>query len=305
MSFLKMRQAWILTLVYFIIIVVVIIFMLKFTNRGYSRRVLADINQCPFGKEMYFPISTQGERYDAEGLICFSLYGDYTKYAPTLYKQLDDIRVKMPTWQAHVWVPSDVPTTVVSNITSRGAALTIMNGGESQAQASSPSAPKIGVKGHEGALWRFLGSMQTKPFITLDADDAFDYDPKLPSKIQDWLDSGEPFFIFKPWEILIPMAAGRWGGRGILDENGVLQPPIPDMLDRINMYCEHWFGFDEAFLKKEIWSFVRKTGVYKSAHWPVNEILIFLIVGATIAAIITLATARDIDKELTTCRLNK
>jgi hypothetical protein len=295
-----MKQTWILLIVYVVIIVVVAIFLLKFTNRGYSRRVLADITRCPFGKEMYFPISTQGERSDAEGWICFSLYGKYSKYAPTLYVQLDDIRAQMPTWQAHVWTPSDVPPDVVSNILSRGAALTIMNGGESQAQASSPSAPKVGIKGHEGALWRFLGSVQTKPFITLDADDKFD--PNLPGKIRKWLNSGESFFIFKPWEILLPMAAGRWGARGIPDENGTLQPPIPDMLDRMNAYCEHWFGFDEAFLKKEIWSIVRKAGVYKSAHWPVNEILLFVMVGAFIAAIITLATARDIDKELIACR---
>jgi hypothetical protein len=298
-----MKQTWILLIVYVLIIVVVAIFLLKFTNRGYSRRVLADITRCPFGKEMYFRLSTQGERSDSEGWICFSLYGKYEKYAPTLYKQLDDIRKQMPTWQAHVWTPSDVPSDIVSNIISRGAALTIMNGGNSQAEATALNAPKIGVKGHEGALWRFLGAEQTKPFITLDADDSFD--TGLPRKIKKWLESGEPFFIFKPWEILIPMAAGRWGARGIPDEDGVLRPPIPDMLERMNAYCEHWFGFDEAFLKKEIWKMVDKAGVYKSAHWPVNEILLFVIVGAFIAAIITLATARDIDKELVTCRLDK
>lgn len=276
--------------------------MLKFTNRGYSRRVLADINRCPFGKEMYFPVRTIGERSDAEGLVCFSLYGKYEKYAPTLYGQLDDIAVLMPTWQAHVWTPIDVPQNVINNITSRGAAITIMNGGTSQSQASQPSAPQVGIKGHEGALWRFMGAMQTKPFITLDADDSFDRN--LLPKIRAWLNSGETFFIFKPIEILLPMAAGRWGGRGISDPDhpNQLKPPIPDMLDRMNLYCEHWFGFDEAFLKKEIWPLVKKIGVYKSAHWPINEILLFIIIGAFIAAIITLATARDIDKELVTCR---
>lgn len=295
-----MKQTGILITIYLILIICVVIFMLKFTNRGYSRRVLADIVTCPFGKEMYFPTSTTGDNPNAEGWICFSLYGNYTKYAPTLYTQLDDIRVKMPTWQARVWTPSDVPTDVINNITSRGAAITIMNGGTSQVQASDPAAPLVGVKGHEGALWRFLGATQTKPFVTLDADDKFD--PNLPSKIKKWLDSEQPFFVFKPWEILLPMAAGRWGGRGIVDENNVLQPPIPDMLERMNQYCEHWFGFDEAFLKREIWPIVSRLGVYKSAHWPVNEILIFVMVAALIASIITLATARSLDNEVASCR---
>lgn len=297
-----MKLTRILLLIYVIIIVVVAIFLLKFTNRGYSRRVLADVNRCPFGKEMYFPVTTIGENSKAEGLICFSLYGKYEKYAPTLYKQLDDIPKLMPTWQAHVWTPSDVPQDVIHNITSRGAALTIMNGGTSPSQASNPSAPQVGIKGHEAALWRFLGAMQTKPFVTLDADDEFD--PRLPSKIKSWLNSGKTFFIFKPLEILLPMAAGRWGGRGI-EVDGMLEAPIPDMLDRMNLYCEHWFGFDEAFLKKEIWPMVKKIGVYRSAYWPVNEILIFIIVAAIIAAIITLATARDIDSELVVCRTRR
>ncbi len=297
-----MKQALLLTIIYIIIIIVIIVFLWKFTNRGFSRRVLSDVAPCPFGKEKFFPIETLGEDPSSEGLICFSLYGNFDKYAPTLYKQLDDIPKHLPTWQARVYVPIDTPTEIINEILNRGGMVIKMNGGNTQEEAEAVGALQIGIKGHEAATWRFLGATQVKPFITLDADD--DFDPKLPSKIDKWLNSGKAFFIFKPWEILLPMAAGRWGSRGVKlnSESANITSPIPDMLERINDYCEHWFGFDEAFLKKEMWPRVRKIGVYKSAYWPINEILIFSIIAIIIASTITLKMSKDHDMELVECR---
>jgi len=307
-----MKQSAILVIVYVIIIIVVIIFMWKFTTRGYSRRVLSDVNVCPFGKEKYFPVQQIGDPSDAIGLVCYSLYGNYAKYAPTLYKQLDEIPKELPGWKAVVYTPIDVPDDVIEAITSRNGVIVKMNGGESFELASAPDAPKIGIKGHEGALWRFLGTTQTKPFICLDADDKL-Y-KNIGKKVKKWLASGKTFFIFKPLEILLPMAAGRWGGRGIptnvrrINAAGDvifnLEPPIPNMLDMMNEYCEHWFGFDECFLKRRVFKqYVKKIGVYRSAFWPINEILIFIIIAMIIASVITLAAARSLDKEIKECRL--
>ena len=304
-----MKQSTILIIVYVIVVLCVLLFLWKFTNRGYSRRVLSDIGKCPFGKEKYFVYSEVNERFDAEGFICFSLYGNYTKYAPTLYGQLDDIQVAMPTWQSRIYVPIDCPDSVVNEMTTRGAMVIKMNGGEDEASATAPGAPQVGIKGHEGALWRFLGATQSKPFITLDADDSFD--KGMPQKIENWLNSGRIYFIFKPIEILLPMAAGRWGARGVQlkTDNGdgtyslsdEVYAPIPDMLERMNEYCEHWFGFDEAFLKKEIWPIVRKS-VYRAAYLPLNEIIIFSLIAAVIAGIISVKTSKTHDAELRLCR---
>ena len=300
-----MKQLWILCVIYLIIVIFVIIFLRRFCDRGFSRRVLSDVSPCPFGKSMYFPVEKIGDDSNAKGLVCYSLYGNYAKYAPTLYKQLDDIPNELPDWIATVYVPIDVPQNVVNEITSRGGVVIKMNGGASFEEASAPNAPRIGIKGHEGALWRFLGATQTKPMIVLDADDKL-Y-PCIGSKVKKWLKSKKTFFIFKPWEILLPMAAGRWGARGIkhfdsATGQAILKAPLPDMLEVINEYCEHWFGLDECVLKLRIWPRIKKLGVYKTPYWPLNEILIFLIIAMLIASVITLATARGLDKELQICR---
>ena len=294
-----MKQVTILLIVYIVILVVVVICYHKFSTRGYARRVLSDITPCPFGKVKYFPVETIGDDTHAKGLVCYSLYGNYKKYAPTLYKQLEDIQIELPDWTARVYTPIDVDSHVVDNITSRGGVVIKMNGGQSQQEAEAPGAPQIGIKGHEGAVWRFLGAMQTKPFICLDADDVLYND--IAGKIKKWLKSRKTFFIFKPWEILLPMAAGRWGGRGIKTKAG-LRPPIPEMLDIINEYCEFWFGFDEALLKNRIARIVNRHGVYKTIYWPINELIVFAIIALIIAGVITLATARRLDSEIQVCR---
>lgn len=296
-----MRQTTILLIIYVIIVVVVIIFMKKFLDRGYSRRVIADVSPCPFGKEKYFPVKQSGDDSNAVGLVCYSLYGNYAKYAPTLFKQLEEIPKELPGWVARVYVPIDIPGAVWAELVNRGAVVIKMNGGEDQQSASQPNAPQVGIKGHEGALWRFLGATQTKPFICLDADDRL-YN-SIGKKVKAWLKSGKTFFIFKPWEILLPMAAGRWGGRGVETEDGLVAP-IPEMLDIINEYCEHWFGLDECVLKKRIFrQYVRRMGVYRTFYWPITDLLIFGIIVMTIGAAITLAAARGLDNEIKVCRL--
>ena len=288
-------KLWIVFLViYLLIIAVVIIFLWKFTTRGYSRRILSDITRCPFGKEKYFIVKVLNEDPAAEGIISYSLYGNYTKYAPSLYRQLDVIPNYLPEWQPRVYVPIDVPKEITIELLKRGACVIKLNGGDSEESAKHGAREteglqsrgllkdrpgRVGIKGHEAALWRFLPAMQTKPFITLDADDSFD--TGLPNKIKRWLASGKQFFGFKPAELFLPMAAGRWGGRAGYDGS----PPIPDMLERINEYCDHWFGFDEAFLKKEIWPIVKKRGIHRAIFWPINFMLIFAI---SVLAIIAL-----------------
>jgi hypothetical protein len=214
----------------------------------------------------------------------------------------------MPTWQPVVYVPIDVPSHIASEIVSLGGELVILKGTDSF---------DGGVLGHEAALWRFLSASQTLPFVCLDADDEFD--PKLPKRIHRWLREGSQFFIFSPINVWIPMMAGRWGARGIekRDKDGKpvhywidpghsdsvshkLHPPVPDMLERINKYCDNWFGFDEAFLKKEIWPLVRKD-YSQTTHWPMSSLLVLGVILAFVAAMIALVASRDKDNALAAC----
>jgi hypothetical protein len=282
-----MRYSLIFLAIYILILIVAIVFLSKFTNRGYSRRLLSDISACPFGKSAYYPVQTINENKNCEGIFSFSLYGNYKKYSPSLYKQLDDIPKYFPAYQAWIYAPIDLPKEVEDELLSRNACIIKMNGGDSLEQARKKNAKKVGIKGHEAATWRFLAAMQTKPFVCLDADDKFP--PSLVGKIRNWLRSGKPFFSFKETQAFIPLGAGRWGARAI---NG--EAPIPDMLDRLNRYCDTWFGFDEAFLKKEIWPIFKEKGYYRSIYFPDDKLLVlFLIVLFVAGAYILIKTIRN------------
>ncbi|MEI7986394.1 MAG: hypothetical protein WCI55_12275 [Armatimonadota bacterium] len=212
-----------------------------------------------------------------------------------------DIPSLIPTWQPVVYVPIDIPPHIASEIVSLGGELVILKGTDTI---------EGGVLGHEAALWRFISAEQTLPFVCLDADDEFD--PKLVPKIRKWLKSDAQFFIFSPINAWIPMMAGRWGARGMpakSERNQIvlhhdsthLVPPVPDMLERMNQYCENWFGFDEAFLKKEIWPIVRRTDYYRTAHWPLTDLLVIGLILAFVGGTIALVASRDNDKALAVC----
>jgi hypothetical protein len=299
-----MKTTWVLAIIYVIIIVAVFLFLHKFRTRGFSRRVLSDISKCPFGTRKFFEYSREGGRPDREGIVSYSLYGKYDRYYPSLRRQLIDIPRLMETWQAVVYTPIDVPAHIASEIVSLGGELVILKGTDTI---------EGGVLGHEAALWRFLSASQTLPFVCLDADDEFD--PKLVPKIHKWLKSGSQFFIFSPINAWIPMMAGRWGARGApikaeRDQQVLyghrqgshhLEPPVPDMLERMNHYCENWFGFDEAFLKKEIWPLVRKTNFFQTRHWPLTDLLVVGIILAFIGGVIALVASRAKDRALENC----
>lgn len=294
-----MKQTTILLVIYVIVIVAVVLFLWKFRTRGFSRRVLSDTGRCPFGKQTYSILSRQGARASREGIVSFSLYGKFDRYWPSLRNQLKDIPHQLPTWQCVVHVPIDVPGEVRDEVLELGAELVILKGNDTISGE---------ILGHEGALWRFIPAQQTLPFITLDADD--DFDPKLPNRIQKWLKSGRQFFIFSPINAWIPMMAGRWGARGMPREQAEerfdlrneedLEPPVPDMLERMNSYCENWFGFDEAFLKKEIWPLAKRNH-YRTMHWPLTDLLVLALIVLFIGGVIALVASRNKDKELAVC----
>ena len=88
------------------------------------------------------------------------------------------------------------------------------------------------------------------------------------------LKSDTPFFQRSLAHInfFIPISAGMWGAKG---KNG--KPPIPDIQEKMEIYCNNWFGCDEAFLTKEVWPEFRSQGYFKVHNYS-EIIIIFLVV---------------------------
>lgn len=250
---------YLLAVLFAIIIIVISVFLINLKTRNYWRRCLADITPAPFSKDVYHIVNkykgkdrVNSEHEDIELIVSYSLYGNYRKYAPTLFKNADIIREKYPTWQVRVYAAADVPPKIVEILTNKGAEVIVMG----------PRPPK----GHEGALWRFLPASEETPFVSLDADDVISrYTIR---KIKKWLRSGKRFCILNRYSFFVPIWAGLWGSR---------DRAIPDIKDRLDKYCEYWFGFDEAFLNKEIYPIVSKYGCWKSSTIPLDTFTLLAI----------------------------
>lgn len=309
-----MKTTYILVSIYVVIIVVCILIYWKAFTRGWLRRCQQDVSRCSFGRRAFYPIEMRGDR-GAYGCVSYSLYGNYQKYLPSLLGQLDEIPQELPDWQARVYLPADAPEEVIDQILARGGSIVLMNQGNTQEEALSN--PRTGILGHEASLFRFIPAQEFRPFIVLDADDKLFNG--IARKIRDWERSGRTFFIFKTFEIFIPIMAGRFGGRPMKRPKNMTQrislegdesdedmvPCVPDMLERINSYCETWFGIDEAFLKKEIWPIMKRKGIYRTLYWPITELIIFAVIACLILSVITLRVATDRDSELKTCRIER
>lgn len=257
---------WILLLVYLLIFALILAFYWTCQIKNFWRRVLIDNRPCPFGKLQYRIMEEIGERQDSEGVFSYCLYGNYQRYTPNLIYSLDVIKERCPTWQARVYAGPDIPIEIKRTILHKGAHLVIMG----------PSPPL----GHEAALWRFLPLREKKSFLSLDADDRLS--EKFITAKDRWLKSGQPFCTLCPGTFFLPFTAGTWGARGGL---------VPDIQERIEKYCEHWYGFDEAFLRQEIWPIAKKVGCWYSETQPYDTWLAALIVFIIGLAIYTLYLA--------------
>ena len=226
--------------IYIVIVLVIIILYFTRKHRNYWVRMLMDLKPCPFGKQIYEEQVRYNDR-EADGYVSYTLFGDYNKYAPTLYKSLENISKYLPRWVGIVYVAIDIPKNVLKNLRKLNATVVVMG----------PNKPL----GYEASLWRFLPAKGNKPFVSLDADDLFT--SEIAGDISMWIDSDKPFCILNQHNFALPMTAGTWGSRWC---------SVPDMKERMDKYCEHWFGFDESFLYNEIWPIVRQKG-----YWLTNR----------------------------------
>lgn len=256
-----MTLFWLLAIIYLVIFITLGVVYYVHYKFNYWDRAIMPFKPCPFyqGDYDFREMKILGTREDRIGIFSYSLYGNYKRYCPTLYKSIDNQKSLMPKWQARVYIASDSTKEVRKELLLRGAELIIMG----------PNPPK----GHEGALWRFLALEKSDkmPFVCLDADDIFDQ--SVVNKIKAWQESGQTFCSWFPIVLAIPMTAGYWGCKGY---------SVPDIKSRIAKYCEHCYGFDEMFLKKEIWPLAEEKGCwfpwYARADLLFPYIYFFLII---------------------------
>jgi hypothetical protein len=209
------------------------------------------IEPLPFGKNRIKIKETLGTNPDRIGILCYSLYGNYDKYYPTLLKTMKNVPVLLPKWQVRVYTDSNIPINMKKEILTMGVELIII---------------KNKSKAHEGALWRYLGASESVPFVSFDADD--DVDKNIADNINKWLESDKQFCVFNHSHPFNKVMAGSWGSRNCA---------IPDIKDRLEKYNETFFGFDEAFMINEIVPLMEEQGMYiVSKH---HGIYIFAFIG--------------------------
>lgn len=223
-------------------------------SRNYIYRCIGAVSACPFGSETFGVGEIQNFKPDKTGIASYSLYGNYEKYSPNLLLVVKKIPELLEGWVARVYVGYDTPQTIIDEL-KLDAEVIVMDGI---------------YKGYEGSLWRFLPAAENLPFVSLDSDD--DFDACLANKIKCWLNSNKNFASFYSPITLLPLSAGLWGARPF-DNHAA----IPDMKERIDKYCEHQFGFDELFLRQEIWP-IAKYSCWRPFPIQLKEILYLAII---------------------------
>lgn len=257
---------YLLLVVYLLIFIALLIFIDQH-ERNYWRRALIPLKPCPFPEEYpYREIEMTGTRFKREGILSYSLYGNYNKYSPTLLQSVERASRLLPNWQVRVYTAIDIPEGIKTSLVNKGAEVIVMG----------PKKPL----GHEAATWRFLAAEEDIPFYCLDADDLFD--DQTAGQIQAWLKS-RLLFCSTHWVIFaLPMTANAWGAR---------PGSIPDIRQRLARYCEHGYGFDEAFLKKEVWPIAEEKGCWIPTWIRLDILLPFFWVILIVLMIITLYVA--------------
>jgi len=278
-----MKLSTLLIIVYIIIIITIIIVLNSLScDRNYWKRMLP-MQQCPFDNKLDYRVANTfgNENVPKEigGIVSYSLFGNYTKYSVKLLESVKIIPKMLPGWYARVYVGIDIPDDIKNQLIKNGAQVYIMG----------PSVQK----GFEAALWRFGPAGELYPFISLDADDLFD--ERIASNTKAWLKSGKIFASFSRHAFVVPLAAGLWGARPIKTEGG-LKPVFPNIQEHINSYCEHWFGFDEAYLKTNVWPLFKQYGYYQCSGFYLTEVSIIGIIIIIAAMIYSIYVAKNLER---------
>jgi hypothetical protein len=83
--------------------------------------------------------------------------------------------------------------------------------------------------GNQLALARFLPGKENLTFVSLDADDLFDFK----KEIQDWYHSGKPFAVFEAHQLHVLVMAELWAAR---------KGELLDIEVLVEKYSGAWYG---------------------------------------------------------------
>lgn len=238
---------YLLVIIFGLLIIVILLTIGLINKKRYHRQLFSLIKPCPCRREI---CCRQGGRENISGIISYSWYDNYQSQLPGLRKNILIVAQHLPDWQVQIYSAPDVPRQIKEELMALGAEVIIIG----------PDLPK----GKEGELWKFFAAENSLPFVSLDIDQ--DIDHRLRRKIKDWLASDYQFAIFDQDIPFIPLFSGAWGGRDC---------SFLDISHKINQYDDHWSGFGEAFLAKEIYPLIRKRGYWIDTDLYNRSLLVY------------------------------
>lgn len=257
-----MQKGFLNVLIVYLIIIIVIVVIIKTAkhDRQFFRRMFVFLHPNPFGKKVSFEEFDREGRIDGKVIVAVSLYGNVSKYIPRLLELSERIKTFFPEGQLRVYTDKSIDETLRSSLLQSGAEVVRMT---------------TDSVNHEGTLWRFLAAEDDIPFISTDADDNDLFYPERIKSLRKWLNSPKSYYIQRhPFSILLPMTAGRWGGK----------KKIEGIRDKLSTYTDDWFGIDEAFLNKDVYPQIKNDIYYSPPDkreflvWGGITLFIFLII---------------------------
>ena len=247
--------------------------MVNLDQRSFFKRVLGHTKLCkPDEEKPSFDIRKKyNEHPYAEGIISTCLFGkmDTPRFRNTYIKPLlynaNILNTLLPNWYLRVYMSPNTPQSLINDLIQKDCEVYIMD--------------KLSNK-YIGTMWRFLPAGETIPFVTHDADMRLDekniHIAPLSKNIKKWMKKNKKFFKrnLSLINLTVPLSAGMWGAKPAEDN----KPPIPDIKERMEKYCNNWFGCDEAFLTKEIWPEFKTYGYYSVYNRVYIGLIIFLFI---------------------------
>ena len=210
----------------------------------------------------FYPISSKVSNGKVKKLVCFSLWGKRKIYHKGAFTNASLVpKIYGKDWKVRVYVASDIPKSVISNLLRRNAEVFVMNTNSTEA-------------GSIGAFWRFLPLSETNTILlTRDLDSRPTYRESL--AVKEWLRSKMKFHriydtnmdefnvidkkMFKGKPCIVPFFAGLFGA---ISKS---KPVVPNILSKINKYKYKFsYGGEEKFLSDIILPIAKLKGIYTS-----------------------------------------
>ena len=185
-------------------------------------------------------------------VLSFSLFGDNPIYCETAILNAQAMPEVYPDWQMWVYHDASVPEHVLQRLRRYRVRLLDVH--------------QLGIAHWPGTFWRFhaVSEPQVAKVQFRDADSIIS--PREAQWVQLWLDSPQPFHVFRDWySHLDLMLAGMWGAHA---------PFLAHMPEWINEHLStrtvlHPTHADQVFLAEVIWP---KIAPYCLVHDTVHEL---------------------------------